>query len=225
MKAKKYDLLWVFLIALIPCLICIALFSSPMRTPMDELGTLSTGIFWWKRLTALTTFAKIITVAVYNTICTTVLFDNNVTVICGTILSVCALLQSISAPISYYIMKKYLKVDKRAYLFIGSIACSFMVVTRAMEVFNEHIVIGCVWIITLFACKLIEYGNNKKEKNHIHGWHYVFNYIFAYNPCQNKGYSYCFLYCCCMLSYILQKVACRTNIRNNFPWSVLFCGR
>ena len=36
MKAKKYDLLWVFLIVLIPRLICIALFSSPMRTPMDE---------------------------------------------------------------------------------------------------------------------------------------------------------------------------------------------
>ena len=45
MKAKKYDLLWVFLIALIPRIICIALFSSPMRTPMDELGTLSTGAY------------------------------------------------------------------------------------------------------------------------------------------------------------------------------------
>ena len=166
MKAKKYDLLWVFLIALIPRLICIALFSSPMRTPMDELGTLSTGAYFGgKDWTALTTFAKYYYGGGFTILFAPLFYlTNNVTVIYGTILSVCAILQSISAPISYYIMKKYLKVDKRAYLFIGSIACSFMVVTRAMEVFNEHIVIGCVWIITLFACKLIEYGNNKKKK-------------------------------------------------------------
>lgn len=166
MKAKKYDLLWVFLIALIPRIICIALFSSPMRTPMDELGTLSTGAYFGgKDWTALTTFAKYYYGGGFTILFAPLFYlTNNVTVIYGTVLSVCAILQSISAPISYYIMKKYLKVDKRAYLFIGSIACSFMVVTRAMEVFNEHIVIGCVWIITLFACKLIEYGNNKKKK-------------------------------------------------------------
>ena len=77
MKAKKYDLLWVFLIALIPRLICIALFSSPMRTPMDELGTLSTGAYFGgKDWTALTDICKILLRwRFYNTICTTVLFD------------------------------------------------------------------------------------------------------------------------------------------------------
>lgn len=166
MKAKKYDLLLVFLIALIPRLICIALFSSPLRTPMDELCTISTGAYFGgKDWTALTTFSRYYYGGGFTILFAPLFYlTDNVTVIYGTMLSVCAVLQSISAPISYYIMKKYLKIDNRIYLFAGSIACSFMVVTRAMEVFNEHIVIGCVWIVTLLVCKLIEHGENKRKK-------------------------------------------------------------
>lgn len=166
MKAKKYDLLLVFLIALIPRLICIALFSSPLRTPMDEMSTIATGAYFGgKDWTALTSFAKYYYGGGFTIFFAPLFYlTNNVTIIYAVMLSVCAVLQSISAPISYYIMKKYLKVDSRIYLFIGSITCSFMVVTRAMEVFNEHIVIGCVWIVALLLCKLIEHGENKKKK-------------------------------------------------------------
>lgn len=166
MKAKKYDLLLVFLIALIPRLICIVLFSSPMRTPMDEMSTIATGAYFaGKDWTALTSFAKYYYGGGFTILFAPLFYlTNNAAVIYTTMLVVCAVLQSISAPISYYIMKKYLKVDNRVYLFIGSIACSFMVVTRAMEIFNEHIVIGCVWIVALLLCKLIEHGENKKRK-------------------------------------------------------------
>lgn len=165
MKAKKFDIWIVFLLAFITRMLLIILYSSPLRTPLDEMCTMATGAYFGgKDWGVLTSFCKYYYGGGFTILFAPLFYvTNNANIIYTIILGVCALLQSISAPISYYIMKKYLKVENRWYLFFGSLACSFMVVTRVMEVYNEHIVIACVWIITLILCKLIEHGNHKKK--------------------------------------------------------------
>lgn len=162
-KNYKWDKLIVFLIAFIPRLILILCFAGIFRTPMDEMSTLSTGAYFGgKDWTALTAHAKfyygggfsILFAPFYRLIGDSV-------VVYYIILSVCAALQSISAPISYTVMEKFMKVEDRKYLIISSLACSYLVVTRAMEVFNEHIIIGCVWICVWILCKLVEDGEHK----------------------------------------------------------------
>lgn len=165
-RQKKLDMLLVFLIAFIPRLILVFLYASPLRTPMDEMSTISTAAFFGgKDWTALTTYAKF-----YYGGGFTILFaplfrlTNNPYVLYWTMLSVCALLQSISAPIVYTILRNYMKVDKRIYVIISSVACSYFVVVRSMEVYNEHIIIGCIWIIAWLLCRVIYNQDNYKRK-------------------------------------------------------------
>lgn len=162
-KRYKWDKLIVFLIAFIPRLILIFCFAGVFRTPMDEMSTIATGAYFGgKDWTALTINAKF-----YYGGGFTILFAPLYRLIGDSVavyyimLSACAALQSISAPISYTVMEKYLKIENRKYLIVASLACSFMVVTRAMEVFNEHIVIGCVWLCVWILCKLVEDGKHK----------------------------------------------------------------
>ena len=161
-KSYKWDKLIVFLAAFIPRMILIICFAGIFRTPMDEMSTLSTGAYFGgKDWTALTTYARfyygggfsILFAPLYR------VFDS-VTVY-YIILSVCAALQSISAPISYTALQRFLKIENRKYLIVTSLACSYLVATRAMMVFNEHIIIGCVWVCVYLLCKLTEDGKYK----------------------------------------------------------------
>ena len=50
-----------------------------------------------------------------------------------------ALAQSVSAPISYHLMKKYLHVDNEKILCVSSICCSYLVAVRAVYTYPEFI--------------------------------------------------------------------------------------
>ncbi len=161
-KTYKWDKLAVFLAAFIPRIILIICFAGILRTPMDEMSTMATGAYFGgKDWTGLTTYARfyygggfsILFAPLYR------IFDN--VVVYYIILSVCAALQSISAPISYTVLQRFLKVENRKYLIVTSLACSYLVATRAMMVFNEHIIIGCVWVCVFLLCKLTEDGKYK----------------------------------------------------------------
>jgi hypothetical protein len=163
---KRGRKLLLFCAVLLPRLILILLFAGVFRTSMDEMSTISTGAYFGgKDWTALTTYARF-----YYGGGFTILFAplfrllEDSRLIYLIMLSVCAILQSISAPISYHIMKKYLKITNEKFLVAGSIASSFMVVTRAMEVFNEHIIIACVWVIALLLCRLVDNRDNYRKR-------------------------------------------------------------
>lgn len=165
-QTSRRDKIIVFLLAFVPRVILIFAFAGLLRTPMDEMSTIATGAYFGgKDWTALTNFAGF-----YYGGGFTILFApffrliGNIEVVYYIMLSACALMQSISAPISYHIMQRYFNVKNRKYLLIGSVACSFMVVTRAMEVFNEHIIIGCIWIIALLICRLVANHTDKRQR-------------------------------------------------------------
>lgn len=178
-KNCKWDKQIVFLIAFIPRLILILCFAGVFRTPMDEMSTLATGAYFGgKDWTTLTAYAKfyygggfsILFAPFYRLI-------GNSVVVYYIILSVCAALQSISAPISYTVMQKFMKIEDRKYLIISSLACSYMVVTRAMMAFNEHIIIASVWICVWILCKLIE--DDKYKPVYSVGLMLVFSYMLT----------------------------------------------
>lgn len=156
----------IFLLALIPRLIFIALHHQPFRTPMDEMVTLSSAAFGagydWSAL--------VIDAEHYYGGGFTILFSpllrtnmDSAGIFC-IILSVYAIMQSISAPISCYITKKYLKVSKRTHLYLISFVCSYLVVARTQTTLNEHALIGITWILWLFLCKLVEHEEQYGKK-------------------------------------------------------------
>lgn len=156
----------IFLLALIPRLIFIALHHQPFRTPMDEMVTLSSAAFGagydW---TSLVVSAKHYYGGGFTILFAPLLKTNmDSTSIFCIILSVYAIMQSISAPISCYITKKYLKISKRTHLYLISFVCSYLVVARTQTTLNEHALIGITWILWLLLCKLVEHEENYGKK-------------------------------------------------------------
>ncbi len=147
----------IFLLALLPRLFFIALHHQPFRTPMDEMVTLSTAAFGagydWSAL--------VVSAEHYYGGGFTILFSPLLKSrwdsfhVFAMILSVDAVLQSISAPIACYISKKHFKVIKREYLYLISLVSSYLVVARAQTTLNEHALIAITWILWFLLCKLV----------------------------------------------------------------------
>lgn len=80
------------------------------------------------------------------------------------IVIICALFQSLSAPLSYMLMKRYFKVDNERFLTLASIACSYFVTLRAVYVYNEHMYILMTWIVAWILLLLNKNIESKKKK-------------------------------------------------------------
>lgn len=159
-------MLAIFFIVLIPRLILIICFHGPLGTPMDEMSTLSTAAYaagydW--------TFMSKVSLHYYGggfTILLAPLFKliNAPGLLYAAILAVFSVLQSLVAPIAYYICKHYLKIEKTLHLYLFSIIASYLVVTRSVYAINEHVLILATWVIALLLCKLYEYQECKVKK-------------------------------------------------------------
>ena len=161
---RRIDMLLVFLLAMAPRLILIFTVSDPLRTPMDEMSTMSAGAWaagldWTKA-------------AEYGgryygggmTILMAPLFwmFSNPVALYRACLVFCAVLQSLAAPIAYHILNVHMKVEKKIYLYLASLAAGFMMVNRALVVYNEHMLILASWLTALILCKLI--AEDRKER-------------------------------------------------------------
>lgn len=80
------------------------------------------------------------------------------------IVAIFALLQSLSAPLSYMLMKKYFKLDNEWFLTLSSIACSYFVTLRAVYVYNEHVYIFVTWIVAWLLLLLNKNVDSKKKR-------------------------------------------------------------
>lgn len=164
-KKRNWDILLTFLIVFIIKEIFIICYAEPLRTPMDEMSTIVSGAYFagldW---TNTTTYANYYYGGGFTMLFAPIFrLTDNPYAIYSVILTGCALVQSIGAPVSNYIFRRYFRMERR-FAFIASIACGFMVCTRAMLVYNEHGLIFSAWMLALIVCKLLEYGDNKKKK-------------------------------------------------------------
>ena len=157
-------MLLLFLIAMVPRVILIFTVTDPLRTPMDELSTMSAaahmaGLEW----TAAVEYGN----HYYGggmTILMTPLFKliTDPVMLYRACLVFCAVLQSLAAPIAYHILSRYMRVKKNAYLYLASLAAGFLMVNRALVIYNEHMLVLVSWLAALVLCRLV--SESRKEK-------------------------------------------------------------
>jgi hypothetical protein len=163
-QKKEYFLL--FVLALLPRLIFVALHHYPFRTPMDEMSTFASAAFGagydW---TPLVSNAKFYYGGGFTILLSPLLrLIDNPELLFGIVLSIYAVLQSISAPIACYISKNYMKIENKSLLYLISLASSYFVVARTQTTLNEHVLISITWCIAFVLCKLIEHENSYGKK-------------------------------------------------------------
>lgn len=166
-KKQWIPMLIVFLVAFIPRMILALVYGGAFAVPVDEMSTIATaamtaGYDW--------SDATIYAASYYGggyTILFTPFFKLGLDayLIYDIMLLVSCAIQSVAAPICYYILKKYFEISSRGVLFWVSVAASYLVVLRVMKVYNEHMLIGVSWCIALTICKLIEYNKDYKKKS------------------------------------------------------------
>ncbi len=162
---KKYNCqILAFLCALIPRVI-LNCFALPLRTQSDELATLAGGAFLGGK-----DWSGIVSQAGYYGFGFTALFaplfhlSDDPILIYRLILVVESVMQASIALMAFYLMKRYFKIEHKWFLTVASIACSYMVVTRTMIVFNEHALIFCSWLICVLLFRLLEHQNDSRKK-------------------------------------------------------------
>lgn len=155
----KYQLL-TFCAAFIPKAV-LCFFALPVGTLSDEVATMSSAAYL-----AGYDWSAVVSHAGYYGQGFTWLFSpifmitDNPFIIYRSILLICTLVQSIPSLICYHILENYFDVKDKKILCLISIACSYMVVTRGMVMFNEHPMILLSWLFPLVILKLF----NEKNK-------------------------------------------------------------
>lgn len=162
-KKYQYEII-IFFIAFLPRVIPI-LYAQPIRTPSDEMGTLAVaasmaGLDW----TAVTSKAG------YYGFGSTILFSfllriiSNPYLLYRLLLIGQVLLQSLGGLICFHILKVYFSEIPLKMKFLISILSNYVVVTRAMVIYNEHMLILLSWIFAWLLLFLSNNAENKKKR-------------------------------------------------------------
>lgn len=167
-KNKNIEEYWlVFILAVLPKII-LALQAFPLKTFSDEVATIASaaslaGYDW----SAVVSHAGYYGAGFFWIFAPVFRVTDNPVIIYRVILIGCSLVQACIAPICYYLMNQYFHISDKRYGFIGSIACSYLVMTRATLLFNEHILVLLIWVIALLLLKIHEYQKNTGKKGYI----------------------------------------------------------
>lgn len=159
-------MLGVFLIAFLPR-VFLCMQTVPVRTLSDELATISGAAYF-----AGLDWSSVISNAGYYGSGFSALFapvfwiTDNPFVLYKLMLIGASVFQSLIAPISYHLMKKYFKIDKKLFLIPASLACSFMVVTRTTIFYNEHMLIFISWLAAWLLCILTQTADRWKKRGY-----------------------------------------------------------
>lgn len=154
----------LFLAAWIPRVI-LCMQTVPVRTLSDELATMSGAAYF-----AGLDWSGVISNAGYYGSGFSALFfplflltDNPFVIYKGMLIGASAF-QALIAPISFHILSRYFKVERKALLIPASLACSFMVVTRTTIFYNEHILIFISWVAAWLLCILATTDEKGKKR-------------------------------------------------------------
>lgn len=175
---KYFSYLAVFMIALLPKLY-LSLTALPLKTFSDELATISSaaylaGFDWSQTVSNAGYYGQ----GFHCLFAPLFMLTDNPVIIYRVVVSVYAVLQAAVAPISYHLMKKYFEISNERFLYPASIACSYLIFTRATLFFNEHILIFCVWIA---AWILLELGESLEKPWKKRGLTLLLMLVLAYS--------------------------------------------
>lgn len=161
---RKY---WVpivaFLVSFVPRMI-LNLYATPFRTVSDEFNTLSVMALIngknWSEVVCNGGYYGFGYTALYSPL---FFLIKDPIALYRTILVIQSFLQASVAVLAYHLLKKYFHVTKDGLLFVSSVACSYMVVTRTMLVFNEHGLIFCSWLIAWLLLRLVNENTKTRD--------------------------------------------------------------
>lgn len=160
-KSKYYAL--VFLLAFIPRVICTS-FMVPVTVLMDELCTLNgaarlAGLNWNHVVEAGSYYGF----GFYALLFFIFKLTDNPFIIYHFILLVLAILQSATALICFHLLTKKFGIQDYLWGAVVAVTCSYMMVSRAVFITNEHPLILITWIAAWLILLLCE-CNDKKGK-------------------------------------------------------------
>lgn len=165
---KKYKFyIIIFLVTFVPRFI-LGLSAIPVRTISDEVATISSAAFLAGK-----DWSNVVSKAGYYGFGYTALFaplfriTNNPFFLYRTMILGEVLMQAGVGLIAFWLLKKYYKIEDQIYAALCAIACSYMVVTRAMIVYNEHALIFCSWLMAAILLKLTKICETPEQKGKI----------------------------------------------------------
>lgn len=165
---QKYSFL-SFLAAFLPRAL-IACNMLPLRTLTDELNTIGSAA-----LLAGYDWSEIIShggyygAGYYFIFFPLFILTDNPILIYRIILLFNCLLQSLIAPIAFYIQDRFFGIKSMTDKALISVICSYLVVTRATIMYNEHMLILIAWLVVLLLCLLVnDLENHNIAKKRFH---------------------------------------------------------
>lgn len=154
---------FILILCLFPRII-LGLQSYPLRTRHDELATISAGAYF-----AGFDWSEVVSNASYYGTGFTVFFSvifrltDNPILIYRSMICICSLLQALCGLICFSILKNIFHIRNKIYLIVCSVMCSFVVVTRANVVYNEHMIIFLTWL-SVYCLIYINLSEEKRKR-------------------------------------------------------------
>ena len=165
---RKYSFM-TFLVTFLPRAF-IACNMLPLRTLTDELNTIGSAA-----LLAGYDWSEIIShggyygAGYYFIFFPLFILTDNPILIYRIILLFNCLLQSLIAPIAFYIQDRFFGIKSMTDKALISVICSYLVVTRATLMYNEHMLILIAWLVVLLLCLLVnDLENHNIAKKRFH---------------------------------------------------------
>ena len=168
----------VFLLSALPK-IWLAMQTFPLKTFSDEVATIASaaslaGYDW----SAVVSQAGYYGAGFYWIFAPVFSMTDDPIILYRVLLVGCSLVQALIAPIAYYMLGHYFDIEEKWQRILMALCCSYLVMTRATILFNEHILILLVWISVLLLLKLQEYREDKWKKR---GYTFLLMGVFAYS--------------------------------------------
>lgn len=162
-KSEILCVLVIMALCLLPRLV-LCMHAYPMRTKLDELATMGGAAYFagldWSGVMSQASYYGTGFTGLFSFIFS--LTDNPLTIY-RFFVSMAAVLQALTGFICYRIMSRFLGVRSKAVLVLTSVMSSYMVVTRAVIVYNEHMLIFLTWVI-IYLLLYMNYYEDKKKK-------------------------------------------------------------
>lgn len=92
------------------------------------------------------------------------LLTKNPYVIYWSVMTIGAVVLSLSSVISYHILSKYLCIENRIYMLAVSVTCSMLALTDMRYINNEPMLVLICWILLWIILLLIKHNDNEKRK-------------------------------------------------------------
>lgn len=168
----------IFLLSVLPK-IWLAMQTYPLKTFSDEVATIASaaslaGYDW----SAVVSQAGYYGAGFYWIFAPVFWLTDNPIIIYRVMLVGCSLVQGLIAPIAYYMLGHYFHIEEKCQRVLMALCSSYLVMTRATILFNEHILILLVWISVLLLLKLQEHKDDIWKKR---GYTVLLMGVFAYS--------------------------------------------